>query len=138
MILFKKNIIEDWEISESFVRASGPGGQNVNKVSSAVVLRFEAEKSPNLTEPVKQRLKDLAGRRWNNEGAIILQVDETRSQSRNREIAQQRLTDLILQAIVVPKKRRPTKPTRGSSERRLKAKKERGDVKNLRGKAEPW
>ena len=138
MILFKKNIIEEWEISESFVRASGPGGQNVNKVSSAVVLRFEADKSPNLTEPVKRRLKDLAGRRWNNEGAIILQVDETRSQSRNREIAQQRLTDLILQAIVVPKKRRPTKPTRGSSERRLKAKKERGAVKSLRGKAKLW
>mgnify|MGYP006082669869 FL=1 len=138
MILFKKNIIEDWEVTESFVRASGPGGQNVNKVSSAVMLRFEAGKSPNLTEPVKRRLKDLAGRRWNNEGAIILQVDEARSQSRNREIAQQRLTELILQAIVVPKKRRPTKPTRGSSERRLKAKKERGDVKNLRGKAEPW
>ena len=138
MILFKKNIIEDWEVTENFVRASGPGGQNVNKVSSAVMLRFEAGKSPNLTEPVKRRLKDLAGRRWNNEGAIILQVDEARSQSRNREIAQQRLTELILQAIVVPKKRRPTKPTRGSSERRLKAKKERGDVKNLRGKAEPW
>lgn len=138
MILFKKNIIEDWEVTESFVRASGPGGQNVNKVSSAVMLRFEAGKSPNLTEPVKRRLKDLAGRRWNNEGAIILQVDEARSQSRNREIAQQRLTELILQAIVVPKKRRPTKPTRGSSERRLKAKKERGDVKNLRGKAKPW
>ncbi len=138
MILFKKKIIEDWEVTESFVRASGPGGQNVNKVSSAVMLRFEAGKSPNLTEPVKRRLKDLAGRRWNNEGAIILQVDEARSQSRNREIAQQRLTELILQAIVVPKKRRPTKPTRGSSERRLKAKKERGDVKNLRGKAEPW
>ena len=120
------------------MRASGPGGQNVNKVSSAVMLRFEAGKSPNLTEPVKRRLKDLAGRRWNNEGAIILQVDEARSQSRNREIAQQRLTELILQAIVVPKKRRPTKPTRGSSERRLKAKKERGDLKNLRGKAEPW
>jgi ribosome-associated protein len=138
VILFKKNIIEDWEVTESFVRASGPGGQNVNKVSSAVMLRFEAEKSPNLTESVKRRLKDLAGRRWNNEGAIILQVDEARSQSRNREIAQQRLTELILQAIVVPKKRRPTKPTRGSSERRLKAKKVRGDVKNLRGKAEPW
>tara|TARA_B110000444_G_C18676721_1_gene517809 strand:+ start:78 stop:494 length:417 start_codon:yes stop_codon:yes gene_type:complete len=138
VILFKKKIIEDWEVTESFVRASGPGGQNVNKVSSAVMLRFEAGKSPNLTEPVKRRLKDLAGRRWNNEGAIILQVDEARSQSRNREIAQQRLTELILQAIVVPKKRRPTKPTRGSSERRLKAKKERGDVKNLRGKAEPW
>tara|TARA_B110000467_G_C18013253_1_gene311662 strand:+ start:118 stop:534 length:417 start_codon:yes stop_codon:yes gene_type:complete len=138
VILFKKKIIEDWEVTESFVRASGPGGQNVNKVSSAVMLRFEAGKSPNLTEPVKRRLKDLAGRRWNNEGAIILQVDEARSQSRNREIAQQRLTELILQAIVVPKKRRPTKPTRGSSERRLKAKKERGDVKNLRGKAKPW
>jgi ribosome-associated protein len=139
MILVSKNIIiQNWEITESFVRASGPGGQNVNKVSTSVVLRFEAARSPNLTEPVKQRLKDLAGRRWNNDGAIILQVDETRSQIRNREIAQQRLIELILLAIAVPKRRRLTKPTRGSLERRLKAKKERGNVKNLRGKSDLW
>jgi ribosome-associated protein len=139
MIFVNKNIIiQDWEVTESFVRASGPGGQKVNKVSTSVVLRFEAEKSPNLTETVKRRLKELAGRRWNNDGTIILQVDEARSQSRNREIAQKRLTDLILKAIIVPKRRRTTKPTKGSLERRLKTKKERGDVKILRGKSELW
>jgi len=85
--------IEDWELSEQFIRASGPGGQNVNKVASAVELRFEAARSPNLPAPVKTRLKRLAGRRWTGEGAIVLQCDETRSQVRNREIVRDRLAE---------------------------------------------
>jgi len=130
-------ILADWELSEQFMRASGPGGQNVNKVSSAVELRFEAARSPALSPSVKARLKRLAGRRWTGEGALVLQCDETRSQVRNREIIRQRLTDLIRKALVAPKRRVATRPTLGSHKRRLKAKKVRGAVKAGRGAIAP-
>lgn len=129
--------IQDWEMTETFVRSSGPGGQNVNKVSSAVELRFEAATSPSLSSPVKTRLRRLAGRRWTNEGALVIQCDETRSQTRNRDIARERLKELIKAALTPPKRRIPTRPTLGSKKRRLKEKKVRGEVKALRGKVDP-
>lgn len=126
--------IADWELSESFTRSQGPGGQNVNKVSTAVELRFEAERSPHLAPAVKARLKRLAGRKWTLDGAIVIRAEETRSQLRNRELARERLAEMIRAALVAPKRRVATKPTLGSQRRRLKAKTERGEVKALRGK----
>jgi ribosome-associated protein len=124
--------LDEDELKESFVRASGPGGQNVNKVATAVELRFDLVNSPSIPEDVKERMKGLAGRRLTKEGVLILFADRFRTQERNRRDALDRLVEMIREAAVPPTERRPTRPTRASRERRLESKSKRSGVKKLR------
>ncbi|MGD1037776.1 MAG: alternative ribosome rescue aminoacyl-tRNA hydrolase ArfB [Roseiarcus sp.] len=128
-------LIDESEIVESFVRSSGPGGQNVNKVASAVELRFDARRSPSLPDEVATRLIKLAGARATQDGVIVIFAQRFASQPRNREDARGRLAALLLKAQEREKPRRPTRPTLASKTRRLKEKSRRGAVKALRGKA---
>jgi len=125
-------IINEKEIKEDFVRASGPGGQNVNKVSTAVHLRFDVYNSPSLPDDVRVRLIRLAGRRITGEGILIIKAGRFRTQDRNRQDAINRLADLIRRASVIPKARRKTRPTLLSRKRRLEEKHHRGDIKRAR------
>lgn len=124
--------IDEREIVERFVRASGPGGQNVNKVSTAVELRFDLAANTSIPGPAKARLVKLAGRRLTDEGVLIIQADRFRTQEMNRSDARKRLQELIAQSLIAPKPRIKTKPSRGAKERRLKAKSERSGVKKIR------
>jgi ribosome-associated protein len=124
--------LDENELEERFIRASGPGGQNVNKLSTAVQLRFDVRNSPSLPADVRTRLEHLAGRRLTREGVLVIIAQRHRTQERNRQDALDRLIELIQRAAVAPIPRRPTKPSRGSRERRLESKKRRSSIKGLR------
>ena len=124
--------LDEREIEESFIRASGPGGQNVNKLATAVQLRFDVRRSPSLPEDVRDRLARLAGRRLTNDGVLVITAQRHRTQERNRQDALDRLAELIRRAATPPTPRRPTKPTAASRRRRLDAKTRRSATKRLR------
>jgi ribosome-associated protein len=124
--------LDEGEIEENFVRSSGPGGQNVNKLSTAVQLRFDVRRSPSLPNDVAVRLMRLAGKRLTKEGVLVIVAQNHRTQERNRAEALERLTTLIQDAAVRPVPRRPTKPTKASREKRLEGKKKRSDIKGMR------
>jgi ribosome-associated protein len=132
MEITDKISIDDRELEERFIRASGPGGQNVNKVSTAVELRFDVRHSASLPLAVRDRLVILAGRRITDEGVLVIRAERHRTQERNREDARARLAELVVKALHVPKKRVATKPSRAARARRVDSKVKRGGVKKLR------
>lgn len=130
--------IDDGELEERFIRSSGPGGQNVNKVATAVELRFDARRCRTLADAVYARLKRIAGSRMTDEGVIVIRADRFRTQDRNRDDARERLTAMIREALVVPKRRIATRPTLASKTKRVDAKVQRGRTKKLRQSKASW